>query len=439
MKTWLRYGKGRLELDLPDQARVIQTPHTQPLPDARDAISRALEDPIGCEAFSVLVNKLKSSEKVVVVISDITRPVPNQIILEPILAKLHAAGVGLDRITILIATGMHRPSTAQEKVELLGQRIAAKYRIVDHKADDADSLLPLGVSTPRGQEVWVDREYMQADLKVVTGFIEPHMMAGYSGGRKAVCPGLVNLETIQQFHGAQILADPNSAACVLQENPCHQEALAVARAAGIDFLLNVVVNPDKQVLAVVSGHFELAHTQGVEWLQRHCTISDAGRYDIVITCGGGYPLDTTFYQAVKGMVLAEPLTKPDGVMAVAASCTEKIGSRGYEQIMFRWKDDWPGFLDDILARREVQRDQWELQVQCRVLKKIGKQNLLFVTDGIDVQTLAKLNVTPASRRTNKTTNDPQEMTQTLIDQLLADSPGASWAVIPDGPYIAVRP
>lgn len=438
MKTWVRYGKEQLTLQVPDDTRVIQTPHAHPLADPRTRISQALDDPTDCSPLTELASNLSDTAKVVIVISDITRPVPNQTLLEPLLAKLKSVGVASNMMTILIATGMHRPSTPAEKMELVGRQIANSYRIVDHKAEDPQSLVPLGVSTPHGQEVWVDRLYMEADLKIVTGFIEPHMMAGYSGGRKAVCPGLANLQTIQQFHGADLLANPNAAACVLEGNPCHEEALAVARDAGIDFLLNVVVNPDKEILTVVAGDFERAHAQGVAWLEEHCTISDAGPYDIVVTCGGGYPLDTTFYQAVKGMVLAEPLVKPGGIMVEAASCTEQIGSKEYEQIMFRWKDDWPGFLCDILSRSDVQRDQWELQVQTRVLKKIGKSNLFFVTDGIDEQTLGKLNVTPATCATNSPTNRPQQVAQALIDHLAAENPQASWAVVPDGPYIAVR-
>ena len=438
MKTWVRYGKEQLTLQMPDDTRVIQTPHAQPLADPKTQVSQVLDDPIDCPPLAKLAGNLPDTAKVVIVISDITRPVPNQTLLEPLLGKLKSAGVTSNMITILIATGMHRPSVPAEKTELVGRQIASSYRIVDHKADDSQSLVPLGVATPHGQEVWVDRLYMEADLKIVTGFIEPHMMAGYSGGRKAVCPGLANLQTIQRFHGADLLDNPNSAACTLKGNPCHEEALAVARAAGIDFLLNVVVNPDKEILTVVAGDSEHAHAQGAAWHGEHCTISDAGQYDIVITCGGGYPLDTTFYQAVKGMVLAEPLVRAGGIMVEAASCTDQIGSKEYEKIMFRWKDDWPGFLRDILSRPDVQRDQWELQVQTRVLKKIGKSNLFFITDGIDEQTLGKLNVTPATCQTNSPTNQPQQSMQALIDRLAAENPQASWAVVPDGPYIAVR-
>ncbi len=438
MKTWVRYGKGRLDFTVPDHARVIQCPELKPLDDPAGRINQALEHPIGSQPLGILASKLTSSAKVVVVISDITRPVPNQVILEPLLAKLETSSLEPEQITILIAAGMHRPSTAKEKIELVGERITRRYRIVDHRADKPQSLVALNVETPHGRQVWINRQYYQADLKIVTGFIEPHMMVGYSGGRKAICPGLVNLDTIQQFHGPELLKNPKARAGILDGNPCHQEALAVARAAGSDFLLNVIVNPDKQILAVVAGDLEDAHTQGVEWLERHCTISDVGLYDIVVTCGGGYPLDATFYQAVKGMVFAEPLIKPTGTMLIASSCSEGIGSEDYQRILFQYSHSWRDFLTDILSREQVQRDQWELQVHCGVLNKIGKDNLLFVTDGIESETLAKCNVTPAAHRLAEPTKGSAALMQAALNGLARRYPDASWAVIPDGPYILTK-
>ena len=438
MKSWVRYGKGRLEFTVPDGSTVIQTPPVQPLADPRERIIEALDNPIGSEPLTKLAEKFADDAKVVVVISDITRPVPNQALLEPLLEKLEASGVARRQITILVATGMHRPSTDQEKTELVGREIAENYRMVDHRADDRQSLLALDVMTPHGQRVWVNREYFQADLKITTGFIEPHMMAGYSGGRKSICPGLVNLETIQQFHGPKLLENPNTRAGVLDGNPCHEETLAVARAAGIDFMLNVMVNPDKEILAVVAGHFEQAHAQGVGWIEEHCTISDVSHYDVVVTCGGGYPLDTTYYQSVKGMIFAEPLIKPGGTMVIAARCAEGIGSDEYQRILFQYSHSWSEFMKDILATDEVRRDQWELEVQCGVLKKIGKSNLLFLTDGIDQQTLANCNVTTATERAKCPNGAPAEVMQRLLDVLAGENPQASWAVIPDGPYILVK-
>ena len=438
MQTWIRYGRTRLNLTVPDDSRIIQSPPVKPLSDPAVQIAQALERPIGSDSLGRLAARLSRQARVVVVISDITRPVPNRMLLEPLLAKLTAAGVEKQRITILIATGMHRPSTSEEKIEMVGEKIARSYRMVDHRAGDPQSLVALDVSTPHGQQIWINKEYFQADFKIITGFIEPHMMAGYSGGRKAICPGLVNLETIQQFHGPDLLENPNTRAGVLDSNPCHQESLAVARAAGVDFMLNIIVNPDKEILAVFAGDFERAHAQGVGWLDQHCTISDVGLYDIVVTCGGGYPLDTTFYQAVKGMVFAEPITKPAGTMVLASSCSEGIGSDEYKQVLFQYSHSWEEFMKDIFSREQVQRDQWEFQVQCRVLKKIGKSNLLFVTDGIEPRILAKCNVTPATDR-HSGSKVPAVLIQKLLDELLGQNPGASWAVIPDGPYILINP
>jgi len=438
MKTWVRYGRARLDLIVPDGSRIIQSPPVEPLSNPAGWIVQALERPIDSEPLGKLAAKLSRQARVVVVISDITRPVPNQMLLEPVLAKLTAAGVEKQRITILIATGMHRTSTSEEKIELVGEKIARSYRLVDHCADDPQSLVALEVSTPHGQQVWIDKEYFQADFKIITGFIEPHMMAGYSGGRKAICPGLVNLETIRQFHGPDLLENPNTRAGVLDSNPCHQEALAVARAAGVDFMLNVIINPDKEILAVFAGDSERAHAQGVDWIEQHCTIADVGLYDIVVTCGGGYPLDATFYQAVKGMVFAEPVIKPGGTMVIASSCSEGIGSDEYKQLLFQYSHSWEEFMRDIFSREQVQRDQWELQVQCRVLNKIGKSNLLFVTDGIEPRILAKCNVTPATDR-HSGSKVPAVLIQKLLNELIGQHPGESWAVIPDGPYILINP
>ena len=437
MKTRIRYGRGYLYLTVPDGSRIIQSPVVDPVKDPIGEIVEALAKPIGSKPLSELASKLSRQGKVVVVVPDITRPVPNQLLLEPLLNGLAAAGVECGQITILIATGMHRPSTSEEKIELVGEKIAKSYRMVDHRADEKQSLIGLNASTPHGQQVWVNKEYFQADLKIITGFIEPHMMAGYSGGRKSICPGLVNLETIQQFHGPDLLDNPNTRAGGLAGNPCHQEALAVAEAAGVDFMLNVVVNPNKEILAVFAGHFEQAHAQGVDWFEQHCTISDVSPYDIIVTCGGGYPLDTTFYQAVKGMIFAQPIIKPGGTMVIASSCSEGIGSDDYRQILFQYSHSWEEFMKDIFSRKQVRRDQWELQVQCDVLKKIGKKNLLFVTDGIDPQILAKCNVTPATDIISGT-QEPNVLVQTLLDQLTKQHPLARWAVIPDGPYVLIK-
>ena len=437
MKTRIRYGRGHLDLTVPDGAKVIQSPPVEPLGEPRKRMAEVLEDPIGAEPLQKLAAKLSGQAKVVIVISDITRPVPNQLLLEPLISGLAAAGIKCEQITILIATGMHRPTTSEEKIEMVGEEIFKNYRMVDHRADKKQSLVGLEAWTPHGQQIWVNKEYFQADFKIITGFIEPHMMAGYSGGRKSICPGLVNLETIQQFHGPDLLENPNTKAGVLAENPCHQEALAVAEAAGVDFMLNVVVNPDKEILAVFAGDHKRAHAQGVDWIEQHCTISDVSPCDIIVTCGGGYPLDATFYQAVKGMIFAQPVIKPGSTMVIASSCIEGIGSDDYQQILFQYSHSWEEFMKDIFSRKQVRRDQWELQVQCDVLKKIGKKNLLFVTDGIDPQILAKCNVTPATDIISGT-QEPNVLVQTLLDQLTKQHPLARWAVIPDGPYVLIK-
>ena len=201
----------------------------------------------------------------------------------------------------------------------------------------------------------------------------------------------------------------------------------------------MIVNHETPILAVVAGELERAHAQGVEWLEQHGTISDVGLYDIVVTSGGGHPRDATFYQAVKGMVLAKPLIKPGGIMVIASSCSEGIGSEDYQRILFQYSHSWKDFMRDILSRQQVQRDQWEFQVHCGVLEKIGKANLLFVTDGIEAETLAKCNVTPPAQGPSLSTDSPAELMQAVLDGLAQRYPKANWAVVPDGPYILTKP
>ena len=434
-RTEILYGRGTLTVEHDETWDVLRPGHTEAVPDPTAAIADALDQPIGAPALSQIARE-KVGGRVVIVISDITRPVPNRVILPPILTVLAQAGHPPDAVTILIATGMHRPSTPEERIELVGPDIVERYRIIDHHADRQDELVVLDSPTASGTTVWIDREYAEADLKIVTGFIEPHFMAGYSGGRKAVCPGLVNLETIQKFHSPAFLEDPRADSGVLDGNPCHVEALEVARRVGIDFLVNVTVTTDQEITGVFAGHFEQAHLAGAEAVAEAMGIPVEKEYDVVVTCGGGYPLDTTFYQAVKGMVLATPFVRQGGTMVIASSCTQGIGSDVYLETMRRYADgQWRQFIEDIKASDRVEKDQWEYEMQCRVLRKVGVDGLIFVTDGVDAATLADCSVTPAPGCGEA---PAQQILDDLLASLDAKHPNAARAVIPTGPYILPR-
>jgi nickel-dependent lactate racemase len=260
-------------------------------------------------------------------------------------------------------------------------------------------------------------------------------MAGFSGGRKSVCPGLVNLETIQIFHGTGFLENPRADAGILEGNPCHQEAFDVARMAGIEFLVNVTVDMQKRITGVFAGHFDKAHAAGVAENQKQLAIDVEREYDIVVSCGGGYPLDTTLYQTIKGMVLATPFVKTGGILVLAASCSEGIGSDDYRQIMFDYSGRWKTFIDDIKKRDYVRKDQWEFEMHVRTLRKIDAEGIHLVTEGIDEDTLLKCSLTPAEGCGQQ---PAQQIFDRLLQKLANQNPTAHWAVIPTGPYILPR-
>ncbi len=450
-RPYVLYGKQRLTVDAPQSADVIVPLTVEPLVDPRAGLLEAMADPIDSPPLADLASDVPRGGQVVIVVSDITRPVPDDVIVPAILEVLTAAGIENEQITILVATGLHRPSTPAEKVEMLGRTVAEGYRVIDHYSGAGpraagpgksqgqepvrDELVPLAQRTTSGTKVWINRRYAEADLKIVTGFVEPHFMAGYSGGRKAVCPGLVNLETVQKFHGPGFLENPCAQAGILQGNPCHQEALDVARLVGIDFLVNVTIDMDSRITGVFAGHFESAHAAGVAHVEETMGVSVDREYDVVVTCGGGYPLDTTFYQSVKGMVLATPFVREGGRMVIAASCSEGIGSESYRQCMFEFPGRWREFLDAIMQRDAVVHDQWEFEMQCRTLRKTDVGGLIYVTEGLDEATLRQCSVTPARGCGSR---PAQQVLDEVVNDLQSRLSGASWAVIPVGPYILPR-
>jgi len=314
-------------------------------------------------------------------------------------------------------------------IELVGEDILRRYRVLDHRADDRDSLVRVSDDPP----VLVNKIFAAADFRIVTGLIEPHFMAGYSGGRKGVCPALVDLQTLQRFHGYATLSDARAINGNLEGNPCHAESLRIARKVGVDFLVNVAINGQRKLCGVYAGEMEAAHQAGMADVQRWTSAVVPRPFDVVITCGGGYPLDQTFYQTVKGMVTALPACHAQTTLMVLADCQEGIGSDSYAQVMLKWSNRWREFLEHISQSPEVRKDQWQAQMHCRVLEIISQPRLLMATDALPRQTLEKLWVTPMEGDGTA----PQRLQQAL-DRCLRERPGATVAVIPDGPYTLLR-
>src|SRR5438874_3154516 len=377
MNVTLDYGRTGLDVTLPDD-RLIAPPLTirdaPPLPDSRAALEEALRSPTGTRPLSELARGKRSA---CVVVCDITRPVPNKLILSPVLRTIEAAGVPRDGITVLVATGLHRPNEGAELAELVGEHVAATYRCENHFGKDRDSHEYLG-TTPNGVRAWIDRRYLRAELKITTGLIEPHLMAGYSGGRKVICPGIAGLETVKVWHGPRFLEHPRADAGIVEGNPVHDENTRIARMAGCGFIVNVCIDGKRQVTWAGAGDMIAAWESGVTFCRETVKAGVPQPCDVVVTSCAGYPLDTTWYQAVKGLTGAMPIVKPGGTIVMAASLTEGVGSHEFQERIAALPDLSRFYGSQAqLPVRDV--DEWQLLMQAKVLERC---KVKVVTQGL---------------------------------------------------------
>lgn len=419
------FGRRGAQVRVPESAAVLRGGDAEPLADAADAVRKALEQPIGTSSLARLLRR-RAPRSVAITVSDITRPVPNRVLLPPLLETIHAAGIPREAVVIVIGTGMHRPSTPAEREQILGPEILARYAVTDHRADDPKTLVRIRETPP----VRVCKRFAEAEFRIVTGFIEPHFMAGFSGGRKGVCPALVDLATIQRFHGFSTLNDPRADSGLLEGNPCHAIALEIARLVGVDFLLNVALTRDRRIAGVYAGELVQAHLAGCRQVGAWASALVEAPSDLVVTTGGGYPLDQTFYQTVKGMCGALPALAPGGTLLVLSECAEGLGSEAYARLLLEYGKDWRRFLSDAAAAPGTTRlDQWEFQMQCRVLQRTGVERLYVATDGVPAETLGRLAVTPVPGA-----GDAVERAGRFVEAFVAAKPSCRVAVVPEGPY-----
>lgn len=418
MRIKLDYGKTGLEVTLPEQnvVRTLRYKDAPPLADPVAAVAGQLAAPLGSPPLAELA---AGKQTACIVICDITRPVPNELLLRPILRTLESAGIPRSGITILIATGLHRPNLGDEIVELVGEEIAANYRIENHHGTVLGEHAYLGES-PRGVPIWIDRRYVDAELKITTGLIEPHLMAGFSGGRKLICPGIAALETVKVWHGPDFLEHPNADCGILAGNPVHEENTWIGRHTGCDFIVNVVIDTEKRLLKVVAGDMVAAFEEGVRFVRGVVTDKVDEPVDVVVTSCAGYPLDTTFYQAVKGLTGALPIVKQNGTIILAASLTEGIGSPEFQRL-FHENDNLEVFVERILGKDYFVMDQWQLEELAKVRRKA---KVRLVSDGLPAETLDTLFVQSAP-----------SVEAAVTDALSEYGPDATIAVMPRGPYV----
>jgi nickel-dependent lactate racemase len=421
MRVKFEYGRQGLYAELPDEriVRTLRYKDAPPLPDPRASLLAVLERPNGTPPLAEIA---KGRKDACILICDITRPVPNELILRPVLEILEGAGIPREKITILVATGLHRPNEGEELVEMVGRDIDENYRIENHHGQELGEHTYLGDS-PRGVPIWIDSRYVNADLKITTGLIEPHLMAGFSGGRKLICPGIAALETVKVWHGPDFLEHPKADCGILDGNPVHEENTWIGRKTGCDFIVNVVIDSDRRALKFVAGDMVEAFHEGVDFVRGVVRDTVKEPVDIVVTSCAGYPLDTTFYQAVKGLTGALPIVKQGGTIILCASLTEGIGSPQFQQL-FQENESLEIFVERILGKDYFVMDQWQLEELAKVRRKA---KVKIVSDGLSADTLNGLFVEAAA-----------SMESAVAASLAEYGPSAKIAVIPKGPYVLAQ-
>ena len=421
MDIKLAYGRGGLVITLdqnlaPVVFRKMQNPG---LAEPGAAVQQALANPLGTPHLRAIAH---GKQTAIIVINDITRPVPNKILLPPIIDELHWAGLTDGNIALINATGTHRAAPRAEQVELVGEDILARHPFLNHDCHNDSQHLYLG-SSPGGTEVFLDKRYMEADVKILTGLIEPHFMAGYSGGRKALCPGLASIKTVRAIHHPRFMEAPRATNLVVHDNPLHRELSSIVRMAGVDFIANVVINERREVCGVFCGDVDEAHLAGVAFARDFDVVRTAGRFDVVITTSAGYPLDRTYYQAVKGMCGVEHILKPGGTIIIAAECEEGMGNEVFLDCLrvrarFATHEE---YIRHIERHENFMPDQWQVEKLSQALRN-GR--VVLVAGGLSAEDHA---LTLAERA--------DSVEQAIGVCLQKYGPGAKIAVVPEGPYV----
>jgi nickel-dependent lactate racemase len=420
MEVNFAFGKNGLTLKLPDGRRysVVESRSASPVADAGQAISAALDDPIGTQP---LVGLARGKRTAAIAVCDITRPAPNSVTLPPLLERLHAAGIPAEGITILIATGLHRGATKTEIETIVGPETAARYRVENHDAKDFPAHEALG-STLRGTPVYIDRRFISADLHITLGFIEQHIMAGFSGGRKLVAPGMAAQETIKVLHSPKFMREPMATEGSIEGNPLHAELLEIAALARHDFILDVTLTKERKISGVFAGEPRAAHAEGVKFMRESSTFPMEQEADAVITSSAGYPLDLTFYQTAKGITAAQHIVKRGGRILLLGECAEGVGSPEYAEKLRTFSGE-RAYLESI-AHSAVVPDQWQLEK----LALVGlNSDLYFYTPGVTPEDLGAYG--------SRYFGTPGEAVDAVLDNLPQD---ARIALIPEGPYAYAR-
>jgi len=413
MPIHLSYGRDGLDIDLHQHADVITTRYVPGLADEQAALRQALKEPIHSAPLAELVHP---QDRVVITHSDITRATPNSRIIPVLLEVLETAGVKRQNITLLNALGTHRQQTEAELRTMLGDGVVDNYRCLQHNAFDDSLLVSMG-KTSRGNPVRINRRYLEADVRLLTGFIEPHFFAGFSGGPKGVLPALAGAESVLTNHGRDMIAHPNSTWGVLTGNPIWEEMREVALLTRPTFLVNVALNTRQQIIGVFTGDMLAAHAAGCEFVRASAMVAVPRAYDVVITTNSGYPLDQNLYQCVKGLSAAARIVRPGGAIILAGACEDGLPDHGQYAALLAEAGSPDAILEMLVRPGFIAPDQWQVQTQALIQQKA---DVYVYSDGLSDDQIRRALFTPCR-------NIPA-----LVDELVAKK-GASLCALPEGP------
>jgi nickel-dependent lactate racemase len=415
MHIKLAYGRDGLTVTLPDTADVLSPRFLPGLPDEIEALRGALRNPIGLAPLSELV---KPGDRVVVVHTDITRATPNERILPVLLDELETDGIAPEDITLLNGLGTHRQQTEAELRDMLGDRIVEGYRCLQHDCNDEANLVSMG-DTSQGHPVRINRFYLEADIRILTGFIEPHFFAGFSGGPKAVIPSLAGAESVFTNHGIQMIAHPKATWGVTEGNPIWEEMCEIALHTHPTFLLNVSLNVNREITGIFAGDMLAAHAKGCAFVKDTAMRAVDRPYDIVITTNSGYPLDQNLYQSVKGMSAANQIVRQGGSIIIATACEDGLPNHGQYAALLAEAGSVQGVIDMISKPGFCAQDQWQVQIQAQIQRRA---DVYVYSDGLTDQQIERALFIPC-----------HNIEQTVWQLLEKYGSQARICVIPEGP------
>ncbi len=415
MQIELAYGKKRLKAEIPDHihTEVVEPRYVKGLPDQRGAIKEALANPIDHPSLS---GSVPEGQKVAIIFSDITRATPYHMMLPPLLEAL--AHLPDDNISFFCATGTHRPATPRELITILGKEVCGRFRIVQNSASDPSQQKFIG-TTSSGNRILLNKEILEYDIRILTGFIEPHFFAGFSGGGKALMPGMASLETVRNNHAIRMLENPNTRWGQTMGNPLWEEVMEAAELAAPLFLLNITLNRDKEITGVFAGDLRAAHAKGCAFAKETAMAPLKGEFDVVITSNSGYPLDLNIYQSVKGMSAAERVVKKGGSIIMAAECWDGIPEGSDYETILKSVDKADALMEFIREHEEEFQDTWQVYFQAMIRRKAE----VFLYSKLHPETVKSAHLEPVSN-----------ISSLILELVEKYGPDTRICVLPEGPH-----